>query len=147
MTPTAQFPDDSAIESLAIRALDASLPRAEWTHAAHFALALWLLRHRPADCSPEDFRRIIRALNDAQSTANTDSSGYHHTITIASIEAARAALAGQGEGIPLHAVLALLMAGTHGRSDWILAHWSRPRLFSIEARRDWLGPDLAPLPF
>jgi hypothetical protein len=31
--------------------------------------------------------------------------------------------------------------------DWILAHWSKERLFSVEARREWLEPDLQPLSF
>ena len=142
-----QFPDDSAVEHLALRVLDARLPRDERTHAAHFALALWLLRHRPERAGPEDFRTIIRRLNDAHGTANTNTSGYHHTITIASIKAAGSVLANGAAGDPLHGVLSGLMAGPYGRSDWILTHWSRDRLFSAEARREWLAPDLAPLPF
>jgi hypothetical protein len=34
-----------------------------------------------------------------------------------------------------------------GRSDWLLARWRRETLFSVAARRDWVAPDLAPLPF
>ena len=147
MTPALQFPSDHAIEHLANRVLDASLPRAEWTHAAHFALALWQLRYRPEHAGPEDFRTIIMRLNDAHGTPNTDSSGYHHTITIASIGAARAVLAGQGDDIPLHVVLTALVDSPYGRSDWILSHWSRDVLFGVAARHDWVGPDLAPLPF
>ena len=142
-----QFPDDSAIEHLARRVLDASLPRDEWTHAAHFALALWLLRHRPESAGAEDFRAIIRRLNDAHGTPNTDTSGYHHTITIASIMAAASVLSVHDADAPLHGVLGALTAGPYGRSDWILGHWSRERLFGAEARREWLAPDLAPLPF
>jgi hypothetical protein len=26
-------------------------------------------------------------------------------------------------------------------------YWTRERLFSVEARRNWVEPDLAPLPF
>ncbi len=142
-----QFPDDQAMERLSLRVLEADLPRDEWTHAAHFALALWLLRHRPDEAGAEDFRTIIRRLNDAHGTANTDTSGYHHTITIASIMAAGSVLAAHDAQAPLHGVLTALMAGPYGRSDWIFAHWSREYLFSAEARRDWRPPDLARLPF
>jgi hypothetical protein len=48
---------------------------------------------------------------------------------------------------PLHVVTNALMASPLGRSDWLLAHWRRERLFSVEARREWVEPDLAPLPF
>jgi hypothetical protein len=42
-------------------------------------------------------------------------------------------------------VLAGLMAGPCGRSDWLLAHWRRETLFSVAARRGWVAPDLLAL--
>jgi hypothetical protein len=30
---------------------------------------------------------------------------------------------------------------------WLLAYWTRERLFSVDARRGWTEPDLKPLPF
>ncbi len=47
----------------------------------------------------------------------------------------------------LHAALEELMASSFGRSDWLLAYWTRPVLFSVAARRGWVEPDLKPLPF
>jgi hypothetical protein len=44
-------------------------------------------------------------------------------------------------------VLAALLAGPAGRSDWLLAYWTQPLLFSVAARRRWVAPDRAPLPF
>lgn len=143
---TMEFPTDDTVAALAARVLDCSLPRAEWTHAAHFALALWSLRHRPDLAAPESFRAVIVRLNEAHGTPNTDTSGYHHTITIASLRAAGAELSGHAAMTPLHEVLAALVAGPLGRSDWILRHWSRERLFSVDARRGWVEPDLEPLP-
>ena len=147
MSASVEFASDEAIAHLAARVLDGTLPRAEWTHAAHFAVALWCVRHRADLAEVEGFREVILRLNDAHGTVNSDSSGYHHTITIASLAAARAVHDAQGEAAPLHAVLAGLLAGPFGRTDWILAYWSRDRLFSVDARRGWIAPDLAPLPF
>ena len=48
---------------------------------------------------------------------------------------------------PLNEVLRDLLATSLGRSDWLLTYWSRETLFSVEARRAWVEPDLAPLPF
>ncbi|WP_241255111.1 hypothetical protein [Altererythrobacter sp. BO-6] len=109
-------------------------------------MALWCIRHRPELATPEGFRGVILRLNDAHGTANTDSSGYHHTITVASLAAARAVHA-EHHGTALHAVLAALLAGPFGRPDWILSHWSKDLLFSVDARRGWVAPDLAPLRF
>ena len=142
-----ELDNDAKIETLALRALGATLPRPEWTHAAHFALALWVLRHKPAQGAPEAFREIILRLNAFHGTPNTDCEGYHHTITIASLGAARHVLDRHGLEEPLERVLAALMDSEYGRSDWLLAYWSRELLFSVEARRGWLPPDLAILPF
>ena len=138
------FEDDAAVEHIALGLLDRSLPKPEWTHAAHFAAALWLIRHEDEEPVETRMPPLIRAYNAATGVANTDSEGYHETITLASIAAARAVLAAAPEAAPLHEVLDALMAGPLGRSDWPLAYWSKARLFSAEARRGWVEPDLAP---
>ncbi len=138
--------DDAAIARIATGVLDLSLPKPEWTHAAHFAAALWLLRHQPGFDGPRDMPGIIRRYNSATGVANTDSSGYHHSITLASLRAAAAALAG-APGQPLSDILAGLLAGPCGNRDWLLAYWRRDTLFSIAARRGWVQPDIATLPF
>ena len=135
------YPTSEAdIERIARGVIDRTLPKAHWTHAAHFAVALWLLRHR-GDVTFRDLPPLIRAYNESTGVANTDSSGYHETITVASLRAARAWLTARAD-VPLHAALAELLASPHGRSDWLLAYWSRERLFSVTARRQWVEPDL-----
>ncbi|WP_164156245.1 hypothetical protein [Sandarakinorhabdus rubra] len=138
---------DEDIARLALAMMDCTLPKAEWTHEGHFAAALWLLRHRPELAAPEAMRGLIMRYNEATATPNTDTGGYHHSITIASLRAAAWHLAAQAADAPLHAVLATLMGSAQGRSDWLLAYWRRETLFSVAARRDWVPPDLAPLPF
>jgi hypothetical protein len=54
---------------------------------------------------------------------------------------ARAVLARTPAG-PLHEILDRLLASPLGDSKWLLTYWSRERLFSVEARRGWLAPDL-----
>ena len=119
------------------------LPKAEWTHAAHFAAAMWVLTH-PRLEAERDMPGMIRAYNEATGNSNTDSSGYHETITQASIRAARAFLHAHS---PRAEALNQLLTSRLGRSDWLLAHFSRERLFSVEARRGWVEPDLSPLAF
>lgn len=139
------FINDAEIERIAIGVIERTLPKAEWTHAAHFAAALWVLR-RPGMNAEVDMPRLIRAYNRATGVENTDSSGYHETITLASLRAARDWLGKRPEK-PLHEVLNELLASRYGRSDWLLEHWSKPVLFSVMARRAWIDPDLERLPF
>jgi hypothetical protein len=136
--------DEAAITRIATGLLSATLPKAEWTHAAHFAAALWILRHRPetADAMPD----VIRTYNVATGGVNSDMAGYHETITRASMRVAAQWLAGYPEERPLADILAALLDSPYGRSDWLLAHWSRECLFGTEARRRWIDPDLTPLP-
>jgi hypothetical protein len=140
-----KFCSDVQIERIGRGLLDRSLPKSEWTHAGHFAAALWLLR-RDVDVTAE-MPKLIRAYNEATGVANTDFGGYHETITLASIRAARAVLDRHGESAPLYSVVNSLLASELGRSDWLLRYWSGIRLFSVEARRVWIEPDLMPLPF
>ncbi len=141
------LPDDAGIERLALRLVDRSLPKQEWTHAGHFAAALWLCRHRRDLTAPDGIRTLITRHNEATNTPNTDTGGYHYTITLASMGAAADRLAGCTPGTPLHAVLASLMASRLGHPGWLLAHWSREKLFGVAARREWVAPDLEPLSF
>lgn len=139
------FTSEAQIEHIARGLLDRTLPKAEWTHAAHFAAAFWLLTQPTRDAMAE-MPGLIRAYNAATGVKNSDTSGYHETITMASLRAARAWLAARPR-VPLPEALNELLASAYGRSDWLLAYWSRPVLFSVAARRSWVEPDLSPLPF
>jgi hypothetical protein len=139
------FSSDEEIDHIGLGLLERSLPKREWTHAAHFAAAFWLLRRPDADAA-RAMPGLIRAYNEATGVNNTDTTGYHETITLASLRAARAWLAARPSAA-LHEALNELLASPYGRSDWLLAYWSRPVLFSVEARRNWVEPDLRPLAF
>ncbi len=122
-----------------------TLPRAEWTHGAHVAAALALICD-PSRNPEAELPDLIRAYNISVGGENTDSAGYHHTLTLAWIAGVRAFLARRPAGEPVADALAALLIGPMGRSDWPLTFWSREVLFSVEARRGWVEPDLAPLP-
>ena len=124
-----------------------SLPRSEWTHAAHFAAALWLLRTRPELDAATVLPGMIRAYNDSVGRVNDDSGGYHETITQASLRAVKGVLEANPPDLPLFQIVNALMASGLGNPNWLLEYWSRERLMSVEARRQWLEPDLKPLPF
>ncbi len=140
------FVSEAAVERAGLGLIGRSLPKEEWTHAAHFAAVLWLLRRDGAALVAVEMPGLIRAYNEAVGGVNSDAEGYHETITQASIRAAADRLAAAPEA-PLHTILAGLLATRLGKPDWPLTHWSRERLFSVAARRGWLEPDLSPLPF
>ncbi|MBB3981855.1 hypothetical protein GGR44_001514 [Sphingobium fontiphilum] len=137
--------NEAEIERIATGFCDHSLPKEEWTHAAHFSTALWLMMKRP-DVNPErDMPDMIRRYNESVGGVNSDTSGYHETITQASLRAARALIATLPAGAGVAEAFAALMGSPLGDKDWPLAHWTRERLMSVEARRAWMEPDLRPL--
>ena len=113
------FTSDEEVVVIGCGLLDRTLPKTMWTHAAHF---------------------------EATGGANTDSSGYHETITQASIRAASAFLSATASQ-PLFVTCNSLMRSHLGEPDWLLEYWTRERLFSVEARRVWVEPDIRGLPF
>ena len=124
-----------------------TLPKPEWTHGAHWAAAFWIITQRP-DLVPErDMPDLIRRYNEATGTPNTDSEGYHETITQASLIVARSFLAQQKDEPPLHELCNRLFASPFGESNWLMTYWSKDVLFSVKARREWVEPDLQPIAF
>ena len=87
------FASDDEVLEIGRGLIDRTLPKPAWTHAAHFAAALWLLTHYGEGFVVRALPGFIRAYNEATGVANTETSGYHETITQASIRAADAFLA------------------------------------------------------
>jgi hypothetical protein len=140
------FSSDDEVVEIGRGLEDRTLPKSRWTHSAHFAAALWLFACRPEMVPSIAMPQMIRAYNEATGGANTDTSGYHETITQASLRATRSFLMARTEKL-LFEVCNELMASPLGKPNWILTYWSRERLFSVEARREWIEPDIRPLPF
>lgn len=74
--------DSSArsLEDLVSAFRSATLPRDEWTHAAHLLVGVWHVLTF-GEAALDELRAAIRRLNEAHGTPNTDTSGYHETIT------------------------------------------------------------------
>ena len=116
---------------------DRTLPKPQWTHAAHLTVC-WVALLTRTEAEAVDFLRdAIRSYNVATGCENTATSGYHETITcyyvhtIAALDAAR---------------VDDVLVATECARDAPLRYWSRDRLFSREARASWVAPDLATLP-
>ena len=135
------FADCAIIRQIGEAFLDRSLPKSAWTHEAHLATCAWIILERPDLCPERDLPNLIRGYNASVGGVNSDSEGYHETITQVSIRAVRAALARQPKGA-LHERVNELLNAPEGRRDWPLRCYSRDRLFSKEARLAWVEPDL-----
>lgn len=140
------FATDAAVRRVGEGLLDRTLPRGEWTHEAHLGSCLWLLRERHDIDLPRRMPAIIAGYNEAVGGVNSDTEGYHETITQAYICLVGVWLAANDRGQSLAELVNGLLRSPVGRRDALLAHYSRERLFSVAARKAWVEPDLAAFP-
>jgi hypothetical protein len=77
---------------------------------------------------------------------NSDTEGYHETITRVFLHGVRLFLSEADPHEPVHELVNELLLTPMGRRDWPLRFYSPERLFSVEARRKFVPPDLAALP-
>lgn len=137
------FADDAAIRHVGEGLLARTLPKPEWTHEAHLAACLWLIRERPDFVPERDMPGAISAYNVAAGGENTDSAGYHETLTQLYIKGVRAFAETLPEGTALVDAVNALLESEIGDRSWPLCFYSKERLFSVEARRGWVEPDLS----
>ena len=139
------FTSDDAIVRLGEGLLSRILRREDWTHEAHLAATLYLLTHRPDIDLDAELPRIIRSFNESVGGVNSYTEGYHETITLTYLAGVRYFLREAPPSTLREQVNALLTSPV-GRRDWPLRFYSREYLFSVDARRRFVPPDLAPLP-
>ena len=66
------FASDDEVLEIGRGLIDRTLPKPAWTHAAHFAAALWLLTHYGESFVVRALPGFIRAYNKATGVANTN---------------------------------------------------------------------------
>ena len=136
------YPSDSDVDRVVQRFLDTSLPRDEWTHAAHLAVGLHLVRRL-------GFAGAVGAMRDAilayLARHGAQGAGYSASITqfylhlIAAWDREHPA----GESVA-EDVTRLVEALGHRHLPAL--YYSPGRLSSPEAAVAWVEPDLRALP-
>ena len=140
------FSSDHEIKRISEGLLARTLPRPDWTHEAHLAATTYLLLRRPDVDVDKQLPDIIRGYNESVGGVNSDSEGYHDTITRVFLHGVRLFLAEADAAEPLHELVNQLLLSPMGQRDWPLRFYSRERLFSVEARREWIPADQGSLP-
>ena len=140
------FHSDAEIEHLGEGLLARTLARDEWTHEAHLGATTYLQLRRSDIDLDKELPGIIRRFNESVGGVNDDTQGYHDTITRVFLRGIRLFFAEADPKEPLHELVNELLLSPMGRRDWPLRFYSGERLFSVEARRHFVPPDVAALP-
>lgn len=134
-----------APDSLASQFSSCALTKDAWTHEAHLTVGLWHVQQFGQDDALERLRAGIRRLNDSHGTPNSDTRGYHETITRCYVHLFSQFLETCPHEASIEDRVARLFASPLSDRQLMLRFYSPERLMSVEARKGWLEPDLAPL--
>ena len=140
------FASDAAVARVGEGLFARSLPREEWTHEAHLAATTYLVLRHPEIDLDKELPGFIRRYNESVGGVNSDTEGYHDTITRVFLHGIRLFLSEANPREPLHELVNELLLSPMGRREWPFRFYSRDRLLSVEARRGFANPDVAALP-
>ncbi len=111
-----------------------TLPKEEWTHAAHLKVGLWhLLRYTPTEAMLLMRCRII-AYNDVTQTPNNLDRGYHETLTYFWIWVIQQFLATANQQQDFEALASDLLASPFADRGLPFKYFEREILFSVAGR-------------
>jgi hypothetical protein len=121
---------------------DHSLPKAEWNHAGHVAMAAYLLYDSDVDAALPKVRKAIRTYIEATGGRNTASNGYHETLTVFWMRVVAAKLRELQAASRLEAVRGVVAAYGEARRLHTLYYSHDLHAADAVARRQWVEPDL-----
>jgi hypothetical protein len=120
------------LEKLVAAFDNCTLPRKQWTHTAHLKVAWWYLKNYEPQIATELIRKGIQKYNASVGIQNTPNSGYHETITLFWIQVLQNYLS----EVDVENFIQKL------DKNLLLQYYTRDLLMSIEARVNWVEPDL-----
>ena len=123
---------------------DLSLPKEHWTHEAHLIGALCLIRDFGLAEAETKMPDMIRSFNIAKGGVNTDEEGYHQTLTVLYLRIL-AKFYADNQHMPFAQLCKAALNAPIGERSYPLGYYTKEILFSVDARRHWVEPNLKPL--
>jgi len=140
MAPAVQYEDEREIEEVVQKFENCEYGLAEFPHARHLTVAAWYLSQLPPREAMAAMRRGLLRF-----TEHHGKQGCHETISRFWIEMVGDFLRQHGRGRTLPESVNGLLAAYRDK-EIIFAYYSRSRVLSEVAKREWLEPDVKPLP-
>jgi hypothetical protein len=139
--PISGFESWAEITALVAEFESGELPAARWTHREHLTVAFWYVSRLGETQAIERMRAGILHLNGCHGTPNTDTRGYHETITRFWLEIVRKFVEQPGSPRPpLETANQLIQKYAERRRLW-REYYSFDLMKSVESRRNWIPPD------
>jgi hypothetical protein len=118
------------------------LPKERWTHEAHLLTGACYVHAQGQAAAMEKMRGCIQRYNESVGGKNTETSGYHETITMAWIKLLDGLLREVGM-IERADFARIAVERFAGDKEIFRRYYSFDLVGSVEARRSWVEPTLA----
>lgn len=121
-----------------------TLPKVRWTHGAHLLTGACYVHALSEAAATDKMRLCVRRYNEAVGGKNTETSGYHETITVAWIKVLAKLLR---ECAPMEraAFAALAVERFEDDRKYLQRFYDFDLVGSVEARRRWIAPTIGSL--
>ncbi|MEM6696787.1 MAG: hypothetical protein AAF806_06575 [Bacteroidota bacterium] len=132
------------IEELIEAFSNKTLPISEWTHEAHIIVAFWHNWHYDFHDAFAMVRKKIIAYNESVGTPNTNTSGYHETLTRFWMTLTKNHILENNHSTLDKACSSFIILSN--LSKFIpLEYYTKDILFSKEARKKWVNGNIKEL--
>lgn len=122
-----------------------TLPKEQWTHFAHFAVAFILLeKYKNVEKTLPNIRQAIKSYNISVGTDNTENAGYHETLTIFWLEVVSEYYILKNSS-NIQEIYEEFIITDFASPNFPAEFYSKDLLFSLEARKNWVEPDIKPI--
>lgn len=122
-----------------------TLPKAQWTHEAHLTVAIWYCKNYDNEKALSRLRFHIKSYNTSVGTPNSDTQGFHETLTRFWLLVA-AMFVNSNPDKSFEETAQTFVTSPWASRSLSLNYYSYEVLFSLEARKNWVEPDLQKLP-
>ena len=145
MTEDALYPISEA-EQLVEGFLSCQLEKGEFTHEAHLITGLYLLAKHRDETLPIIRKHLMDYLASI-GVESTDTSGYHETMTVFWLWRLKKQFADEKEMVHWNQnnIDDLIEDFDMTERNIWLEHYSKELMMSVEARKEFVEPDLKPL--
>ncbi len=123
-----------------------TFPKDRWNHAAHVTMAACYLQKYSQPEATSRIRSGIIFYNESQGGKNTPDSGYHETLTVFWTALVSDFLTKCDSSLSRLEKARAVVEAFAPRRDVFREYYSFDVVRSREARREWITPDVKPLP-
>ena len=134
------------IEKLVSQFSDKSLPKEDWTHEAHILVAIWHNWHFEFATALDMVRSKIISFNEAVGTENSDTSGYHETMTVFWMRLTNNFLKSH-RFEQIESACFEFLKSENALNSSPFKYYTKQKLFSLEARKSWVDGDIKSIEF